>query len=243
MGADALGLVVDWEPMVAACASAGSVRFGYRNPADPDSTDLLVRPRFVRRLVDGAFAGTTCAFYWDEEGDLWVRARGRHVLQRDERGEIRVKPRRSGKPVDLKLGAIPGVDIHHMPGPGTPLIEAGWFYRHFRDDLPETVRRPADAFVGLLYPEPDGASDHQDDLAVDAAVPLTGPVVYGLRPTTVSEAVRRGADVPWTALRAAADRHDRTDGYETFEITMTHQMRWLAEADERGRGVIALVFQ
>jgi hypothetical protein len=128
-----------------------------------------------------------------------------------------------------------------MAGPGMSLIEAGWFYRHFRDDLPEDVRQSTDALVGLLYPEAVGAATNQDDLGVDASVALmTSPVVYGLRPTTVSEAVRREADISWTALRDVADR---TDEYETFEITMMYQMRWLNEARERGRGVIALLFQ
>jgi hypothetical protein len=244
VGANALGLIVDWEPVVAACASAGNVQFGFRNPDDPDSVDLPVCPQRVRRLVDATFAGTTCAFYWDEEGELRVRARGRQVLQRDERGEVWAKPRKSGKPVDLKLDAIPGVEIRHMPGPGMRLLEAGWFYRHVRDDLPEAVRRSTDALVGLLYPESVGEPNDRDDLGVDASVTLmTSPVVYGLRPATVSEAVLREADVSWAALRAIADKTNEYDEYETFEITMTYQMRWLTEASERGQGVIALLFQ
>jgi hypothetical protein len=242
VGADALGLIVDWEPVVAACASAGSVQFGYRNL---DGKDLLVRPQRLRRRVDAKFAGTTCSFYWDEEGELRVRARGRHLLQRDEQGEIWAKPRKSGRPVDLKLDGIPGVDIRHMPGPGMPLVEARWFYRHFRENLPKTVRQPADAFVGLLYPKSVGVPDDQDDLEVDSSVtPMVSPVVYGLRPTTVSEAVRRAAGVSWAALRAVAGKAEEgAYDYETFEITMLHQTRWLTEADRRGRGVIALLFQ
>ena len=58
------------------------------------------------------------------------------------------------------------------------------------------------------------------------------------------EAARRAAGVPWDVLRDVAEgMPEQLDGYETFEITMTYQMRWLAEADGGGHGVIALVFQ
>ncbi|MGW6504787.1 hypothetical protein [Nonomuraea angiospora] len=241
MGANAVGLVVDWEPVVAACASAGSMRFGRRGP---DGDDLGVRSWRVRKPVEAAFAGTTCAFYWDEQGELWVRARGGHVLRRDERGELRAEPRKSGKPVDLQLPGIPGVEVRHMPGPGMPLIEAGWYYGRFRDTLPDALRRPADAFVALLYPGSAGAPGKvHDDLCVDTSVPLTSPVVYGLRPATVRRAVRHEAAVSWAALRDVADTAGELDAYETFEIAMMCQLRWLIEADARGRGVIALLSQ
>jgi hypothetical protein len=113
---------------------------------------------------------------------LWVRARGKQVLRRDERGEIRAQARKSGNPVDLKLDAIPGVDVRPLPGPGMPIVEAGWYYQRFRDQLPEAVRRPADALVGRLYPKFVGQSNKLDDLSEAASVPLTSPVVYGLAP-------------------------------------------------------------
>ncbi|GAA3221763.1 hypothetical protein [Nonomuraea helvata] len=239
MGADAVGLIVDWEPVVAACASAGSMGFGWR---DPDGGDLRLRPWRVRKLVDAAFAGTACAFSWDEQGALWVRPRGAHVLRCDERGEVRAEPRKSGKPVDLKLGGIPGVDRRRMPGPGMPLVEAGWYYRQFRESLPDAIRQPADALVALLYPESLGAPTRHDDLSVDASVPLAAPVVYGLRPATVLRAVRHGADISWAALRDAMEKTaEEFDAFERFETAMTWQTRWLTEAGDRGRGVIALI--
>ncbi|MFI7135145.1 hypothetical protein ACIBQ1_56485 [Nonomuraea sp. NPDC050153] len=219
------------------------MRFGYRNLG---SNNLDVQPWRIRRLIDATFAGTTCAFYWDEGGVLWVRARNRRVLQYDERGEIWAKPRKSGGSSDLKLAGIPCVDIRRMPGPGMPLVEAGWFYRRFRDGLPDAMRQPIDALVALLYPESVGAPAGGDDFSVDTSMPLTSPVVYGLRPATVRQAVRHEADVDWAALRDSAEKTadgDDLDEYETFEIAMMCQKRWLTEASDRGRGVIALLMQ
>ncbi|MEV4116742.1 hypothetical protein [Nonomuraea sp. NPDC049695] len=164
------------------------------------------------------------------------------MLRRDEQGEIRAEPRKSGRPVDLKLDGIPGVDVRQMLGPGMPLVEAGWYYRQFRDSLPDAIRQPADALVALLYPESVGTPTRHDDLSADASVPLTAPVVYGLRPATVRRAARHGADISWDALRDVMEKTaEQLDAFERFETAIMCQTRWLAEAGDRGRGVIALI--
>jgi hypothetical protein len=77
---------------------------------------------------------------------------------------------------------------------------------------------------------------------VGEAVAAAGVLVPGADRQATPLGVGSGANMR-VADEAVWIGNENLDDYETFEITMMNQMRWLTEASGRGRGVIALLFQ
>ncbi|WP_343948540.1 hypothetical protein [Nonomuraea longicatena] len=221
----AVGLIAAWAPLVAACSSAGTAAFVLGEDG------VRVRPDRPRRWVEADFAGITCAFAWDEHGDLRVRAQGRFTLELDERGRPRARPRKSLSSGDMRLGVLPQLDRRPLRGVGRFLPELPQMYDSLRLALPPPLRKPADAVMGLLFPDRAGA----DELRVDAGVAPHPNLLWSLRPGTVREVALLAALVPWAAIDEVASGRAGSEQYTTM---LAQQLDWIEEASARGRGAL-----
>jgi hypothetical protein len=176
-------------------------------------------------------------FYWDAVG---------------RQNDLLWAAQEAGTPVDIDtLPELLPFAVDRALTNGSAFLAAGWYYEFFRPHLPESLREPADAFLGMIYPAACGLPDSPNDLCVDAGLSEVEDVPYAMRPATVRRALGLADAVPWDAMRAVGDRTDviematdrRVPDYGSFDVAVCQQRDWLGEAAGAGRGLVVIISQ